>query len=270
MRKTCVRELVNEVIQLSRCYDIQWQLTNKAERARSRHGRLITQDNGYFFPVLILGLFFLSQSAPAQGGIAAGRYQITSGTYVEIGGLGGSRVVPLPNAKQKYVEMTFNPQSNLAQMKLLANDHHTVFCTLSNGIVLPDHIRFEEPVPPPPPGLPYLCYTASNSAGALRIDGVRITPLPGPDLPNQLFHTNVLALLMPVATLQIAESGHTQLCWNTMSNCCYVIESRSDLDSTNDWTSTRFVRGDGTDCCIDLGDPTYAQQFYRIRAFLYP
>lgn len=224
--------------------------------------------------LVVTGLFLLSfQSGHAQAGLASGLYQITSGTYIEIGGIGGSLDFPLPAASQSYIELTIDSQNNLAQMTFLAQDKHTVFRSFTNGVVLPDHIRWEDPVPPPPPGQPYLCYTASNSAGALRIDGVRITPLLGPDIPNQFVHTNVLALVMPIATIQFTEAGSVWVCWNTVSNCCYQVQYRSELNFTNGWHSTGFLQGNGEVICLLMdhwGTNGQPQQFYRIHAFPCP
>src|SRR6266571_1694573 len=114
--------------------------------------------------------------APAQGGPASGLYQIVSGRYTECCGIAGPFIYPLPDSSQAFVQLTIDPQSNLAQMAFLGPDAHTVFrntpfgpggafaFSFSNGMVFPDHIEFKGPFTPPGPDQTSFSYTLSNSA----------------------------------------------------------------------------------------------------------
>ena len=146
-------------------------------------------------------------SADAQSGFTNGLYQIVSGRYTECCGIAGPFRYVLPNENQRFVELAVDEQRNVARMRFLADDRQTVFHTIqnppgsgftfsfSNGMVFPEHVRFEMPFLPT--GASY-SYTVSNSADALSIHGVVNTPCLGcADIPTQFKHTNLVAVLVP-------------------------------------------------------------------------
>ena len=224
--------------------------------------------------VMSAALTLFIQSSWAQGGPTSGVYQILSGRYIECCGIGGPFIHSLPNSNQGFVELTVDPQQNLAQMTFLGQDMRTVFHTLhsapghgftfalSNGIVSPGYIQFGPALPPPLPVQPYLSYTASNSADALHIDG---TVFQGPiccDIPTHFVHTNVLAVLMSTVTIRLSE---VEVCWNAVSNRTYQVQYRSAL-TTNAWMDlgSPVVGNGSTRCLTDKVPPEQPQRFYRV------
>src|SRR5947207_12415585 len=63
----------------------------------------------------------------AHGAPASGIYQITSGEYRECCGIAGPLIYELPNQNQAFVQLTIDPQLNVARMSFLKADMHTVF-----------------------------------------------------------------------------------------------------------------------------------------------
>src|SRR5205809_245991 len=66
-----------------------------------------------------------AQSAPASG-----LYQIISGTFSECCGIAGPFRSSLPDANQSYVNLTVDPQRELASMTFLGKDMRTIFSVL--------------------------------------------------------------------------------------------------------------------------------------------
>jgi hypothetical protein len=224
---------------------------------------------------LILAWVLFVRPAQGQGDPRTGLYQIISGHYIECCGIAGAFDHPLPNARQSFVELTVDQQRNLAQMTFLGQDTQTVFrsspsrspagftFTLTNGIVFPDRIQFGERVMPPTFSQPYLSYMISNSANALRIDGVVVSPCIGcADIPTEFKHTNVVAFLMSTMAIRVSE---VEVCWNALINRTYQVQYRSTL-TANAWTDLGSpLAGNGSIKCItDKLLPGQPQRFYRV------
>ncbi len=192
--------------------------------------------------------------AGAESQAASGVYQIISGAYSECCGIAGDLLSSLPNESQSFVRLTVDPQRKLATMTFLGKDVQTVFSvvpcppgdpinfsfdygfTLSNSIVF--HVD-----PGPAPYFEYWNYTVSNSAYALRIDGVvGIDPRFCVDVPNRFSHSNVFAVLMPGPRLRITEFSKdgALLFVQGQAGWTNVIEASMDLVH---WTpiSTNFM-----------------------------
>jgi hypothetical protein len=223
----------------------------------------------------LLPVVLAIQPACAQGVPTSGMYQIVSGRYISCCGFGGAYSTPLPNANDAFIELTVDLQNNLAQMRILGQDMHTVFQTptnpsgedftysFSNGIVFPDHIEFGKPFVPPVPDQASFGFVVSNSMDTILLNGTVIVPCVGcGDIPEAFQHTNVVAVLMPAATIRVSE---VEVCWKTVSNRTYQVQYRSTL-STTAWTNLGpAVAGNGSTNCITdkvpLGRP---QGFYRV------
>ena len=231
--------------------------------------------NRVLWPATILAVALAIQSACAEGVPTSGMYQIVSGRYIACCGFGGPYNTPLPNVNDAFIELTVDPQNNLAQMKILGQDMHTVFQTptnlpgeeftysFTNGIVFPDHIEFGKPFVPPVPDQASLGFVISNSAGAISLNGIVVVPCVGcADVPEEFQHTNVMAVLMPVTTIRVSE---VEVCWNATSNRNYQVQYRPTI-TTNSWTDLGLpVAGKGSINCITdkvpVGRP---QRFYRV------
>ena len=82
----------------------------------------------------ILWAFVLStRSSRAQGGPTSGLYQIISGHSTACCGIAGEVSYPLPNDTLGFVELTVDPQQNLARMTFLGQDTHTIFSISPDG-----------------------------------------------------------------------------------------------------------------------------------------
>jgi len=158
----------------------------------------------------ISAAFVLStHSAGAQGGPPSGLYQIVSGKFVECCGFAGILGYDLPNRSQSFIQLTVDPQQNLATMAFLGDDRQTVFSVFScpswapipfrfnDGLILQNRILYHVD-PGPPPSHTYWNYTVSNSANGLRINGTLGTVQdPCVDVPGDFGHSNVVAVLLP-------------------------------------------------------------------------
>ena len=223
----------------------------------------------------IIPMVLAVQSACAQSVPTSRMYQIVSGRYIACCGYGGPYSTPLPNASDAFIELTVDLENNLAQMRILGQDMHTVFqtptnlpgdeftYTFTNGIVFPDHIEFGKPFVPPVPDQASFGFVISNSVDTISLNGIVVVPCVGcADVPEEFQHTNVMAVLMPVATIRVSE---VEVCWNTTSNRNYQVQYLPIL-TTNSWTDLGLpVAGDGSINCITdkvpVGRP---QRFYRV------
>ncbi len=220
--------------------------------------------------------------APAQGGPTSGLYQIVSGRYTACCGIAGPFIYPLPDSSQAFVQLTIDPQSNLAQMTILGQDARTVFhippigfgsgfaFSLSNGIVFPDHIQFGAPFLPPGPDQPAFSYRLSNSADALRISGTLTLPCPGcADIPTEFEHTNVVAALLPPApVIEGLERGAALLRFRFTGVPAYdyFVEFTDSLPASN-WLSLTNFRAKLQTIEAMVTDPLTngPARFYRVR-----
>ena len=243
---------------------------------------------------ILWALVLSTRSSRAQGGLTSGIYQIVSGRYTECCGIAGPAIYPLANATQGFVELTVDPQQNLARMTFLGQDMHTIFSIFpdgprsgfnfmfTNGMIFADHIQFGEPMPPPGPlpDQPYFNYSVSNSNEVLRINGVVITPCPGcADVFTQFEHTNVVAVLMPTVVkprLSLPAVSTDGIFRFTIFDGQWgqtdVIEASTDLIT---WTpvSTNVFPPTACPVCpfIEFGDPASANLAHRFyRAFSFP
>jgi hypothetical protein len=160
--------------------------------------------------VAVIAAFVLSaRSTRGQGGPSSGLFQIVSGSYVECCGFAGELRYPLPNVTQGFIQLTIDPQQNLATMAFLGEDRQTVFSVLScpsgapipfsfnHGLIFSNRVVFHVD-PGPPPSQTYWNYTVSNSVDGLRMEGTLGTVQhPCADLPGQFSHSNVVAVLVP-------------------------------------------------------------------------
>ena len=218
-----------------------------------------------------------SHPARAQGGWIGGLYQITSGQYITCCGIAGPTTTGLPEASDAFVELQIDAQANLAQMTILGADMSTVLripaegsreaftYSFTNGVIYPDYIRFEQPPSPSMPSQPYFTFFVSNSIDTLLIEGKVTAPCIGcGDIPQEFQHTNVVAVLMPTASIRVSQ---VQICWNSASNRTYQVQYRSPL-TTNAWLNLGPpVAGNSpTNCTTDDLAPGQPQRFYRVLA----
>ena len=239
-----------------------------------------------------VGLTFLSVTVlwlacpRAQEAPISGLYQIISGTYTECCGIAGPIINPLPDTNQTYVQLTVDTQENNAQMAFLGEDLHTVFSTspggldggftflFATGTLFSGHIQFQPEIQIPEDHRSW-SYTASNSAGGLRINGVAIAPIWGSaDIPEEFQHTNILAVLISTVSKPII--GRPRLAANGVIQFT-VIDSRGGKtnvvvgsDDLVTWTAISTNLFSGTTCPIcpfvDFQDPAstnLSRRFYR-------
>jgi len=173
-------------------------------------------------------------------------YQITSGSYRACCGIAGPFMNVLPDAEDAFIELSVDQANQRAQMRILGQDMRTVkhippescrgefVYAFTNGVVYPDRIQFGMPGAPSLPGWPSVSLVVSNSADTLSLNGSVLAPCPGSaDLPEEFLHTNVAAMLMPIATIRVSE---VEVTWNTVSNRVYQVQYRSAL-TTNAWVN---------------------------------
>jgi hypothetical protein len=153
-------------------------------------------------------------------------------------------------------------------MTFLGQDMETVFgvqpCPVNgpflfsfdNGLPLGDSLLFR--LNPFSSG-----YIVSNAAGDLRINGRTGNTRPFcADAFSDFSHSNVVAVLMPEASIRISE---VEVCWPSTPNRNYQVQYRSML-TTNAWTNLGSpVAATSAHTCVTdkvaLGQP---QRFYRV------
>ncbi len=214
-------------------------------------------------------------SASAQGPPASGLYQIVSGRSIACCGFAGFIIEELPSAGDAFIELTVDLGSNTARMKFLGQDARTVLTlpaqpsrsefvyAFTNGAVFPNYIQFGDPLMPPLPGQVYFSFVVFNSNDTLSLNGTVIAPCPGSaDLPEMFEHTNVVAVLAPLAAIRVSE---VEVCWNSASNRTYQVQYRS-ATTTDTWVNLGApVVGNGsTNCLSDPVPPAPSQRFYRV------
>ena len=231
--------------------------------------------------VTFLALAGSAWPAHAQGGARSGFYQISSGRFTACCGFAGTLIYPLPNASQKFVELIVDPNRNTAQMTFLGDDLQTVLSifpglpgsgfsfSFSDGIVFPDHIQFGDPLPLPPPRVPYWSYSVSNSADELLINGVAVTPLVGADLPNHFEHTNVSAKLVqaPVRIDRVERDGDSmRFHFTGRPPFNYTVDFSDSLTPTN-WTPLAVYQAkiQSIDVVVTNLLTNVNARFYRVR-----
>jgi hypothetical protein len=225
----------------------------------------------------ISALVLSVQTACAQSGPTGGLYRIVSGRYIVCCGIAGPFVDLLPNAGDAFLELTVDLQNNLARMRLLGQDLHTVLrvppegtgrefvYVFTNGIIFQDHIQFGGPGLPPTPDQPAFSFVLSNSLDTVSLNGSVIRPCPGcADIPATFQHTNVMAVLMPVAAIRASE---VEICWSTAAARTYLVQYRSSL-TTNEWADLAPpIAGNGSTICItDKALRGQPQRYYRVLA----
>jgi len=225
-------------------------------------------------------------SPRAQEVPIGGLYQIISGTYTECCGVAGPFIHSLPETNQTYVQLTIDSQENHAQMAFLGEDLHTVFSTspggpgtgftflFTTGTVFSDHIQFQPEIQVPEDPRSW-SYTASSSAGRLRINGVASAPIWGSaDIAEEFQHTNVLAVLVStdskpiIGRLRLGANGVIQFTViDRRGGKTNVIVASDDLVT---WTAISTNVFPATTCpfCpfIDFQDPAstnLTRRFYR-------
>jgi hypothetical protein len=235
--------------------------------------------------VLSVTVFWLA-SPRAQEVPVSGLYEIISGTYIECCGVAGPFTHSLPGANQHYLQLAVDSRENKAQMAFLGEDLHTVFSTspggagtgftflFTTGTVLPDHIQFLPEIQVPEDHR-WWSYTASSSAGGLRINGVAIAPIWGSaDIPEEFEHTNILAVLVStdskptLSRPRLAANGAIQFTViDSRGGKTNVIEASDNLVA---WTaiSTNVLPATTCPICpfVDFQDPAStnrARRFYR-------
>lgn len=187
-------------------------------------------------------------SLPWAGGQDApknGWYQIVRGDYFACCGITSvPDVEPLPSDGIAYVELKADPTNNLAQMRFLAQDMHTILrlprigsrpdflFAFTNGMIFSNHIQFEAPLPPPGSVQAYFDYTISNVNDTLHINGRVFAPCGGcADVHTDFRHTNVVAVLMPAANIRRSQ---VEVSWLATSNRIYQVQYCTCLN-TNVW-----------------------------------
>src|SRR5262249_27741037 len=106
-------------------------------------------------------------------------------------------------------------------------------------------------------------YAVTNSGDTLRINGrTRITRPSCSDGFSDCSHSNVVAVLVPAASIRISE---VEVCWPGASNRNYQLQYRSTL-SDNAWVNLGSpVAGTGSNTCVaDKVLPGQPQRYYRV------
>ena len=224
----------------------------------------------------IVGAIALATACPTRGqsSFQSGVYQIISGSFTACCGIAGPTTTPLPNNSQSMVKLSIDSQTQLATMTFLGADATSVFTivpcppgdpvpfTFGFGFISSNQTVFHVD-PGPPPNSEYWSLGVSNSAGALQINGtVGFAAQSCADVPNQFTYSNVVAVLMPVATIRVSE---VEICWNAVSNVTYQLQYKPAL-TTNDWLNLGSpVTGTGaTNCATDKVVFRQTQRVYRV------
>jgi len=231
---------------------------------------------------LALALVLSVWSVGGQGSASSGVYEIVGGTYIECCGFAGDiQFFPLPNESQQYVRLTLDPPSGLATMTILGQDLRTIFAIVPcpEGSSIPfrlwpgssssGRIIFHAD-PGPPPNAVYWSYLVSNSVNRLQINGILGTARPNClDVPTRFTHSNVVAVLIPPASMRITEFSEDGVLLFIQGRVGWVdvVEASTDLVS---WTPISTNVMPATLCPVcpyilvrDTAATNQTRRFYR-------
>ena len=202
---------------------------------------------------------------PAQAQPVTNVYEILSGQYVACCGFGGELGYSLPDDSQSHIWLTTDVARQSAELVILGYlDAEPVFQIIRNGRLHPGYIEFGSPISPGP-GLAREHYIVSNSNSGLRLDGLRVTPMIGADIPNRFSHSNVVARLLPATPITTSiRVSEVEICWERISNRTYQVQFRNSV--TNQWSILQeLVFGNGGIKCItDRVGADQPRRFYRV------
>lgn len=229
---------------------------------------------------LAFSLAFLTAAAPllvkssfAQTLPSGGLYRIISGSYaqdVEVFRVDPPKLA-LPTQTQSYVELMIDDKSHVVGMTILGSDMQTVFFSLTNGAIFPDHIQFDSSSGNQDVGFSDH-YTISNSLMELRIDGMAVQSVGPTALPWTLEHSNVLATLIAPASQpllsppRVTTNGVIQFTVvNGRAGENNVLEASTDLITWTPISTNVFPATVGaTPPSINLMEsPNLTRRFYR-------
>jgi hypothetical protein len=231
----------------------------------------------------IMAAVFCGLRTSAQIVPQSGLFEILSGTYSECCGIiGTDTFYPLPDSGQTYVGLTVDSQTSLATMTFLGADRQTVFSRVpcpaagsinfdfSYGFASSSGVFFHVD-PGPPPYEMYWGYTASNSAGMLRVDGmVGISSAGCADTTTHFTHSNLLAVLVPpprLTALGVSTNNAPQLMIQGRAGHTNLLQASWDLKV---WTAISTNVMDYSACPIcpfaiveDIQSTNFLHRFYR-------
>jgi len=157
-----------------------------------------------FFKSISLPICFVCLSAsPLAAAPVTQIYEITSGTYTEVGGFVGVWTRDLPAFDQAFIELTTDAELNTAEMQILGEDlrpfENSFFGTqFTEGVLDGSLILFRRTIFTPffnEPG--ELDYTILLDGDVLNLQGELSWNPPGFDIPSLFEHAGVEAVLVP-------------------------------------------------------------------------
>jgi hypothetical protein len=197
----------------------------------------------------------------------ASLYKIAAGTYTEVGGIMGVLSYTLPYIDQSYLAIWTNSTTSTLQARFLNACRKCSLYPLTNGYIGSGWGYFSYAT---------TCYYASshvaqndyqitfNSNGTLLLNGKQHTDeIICCDIPTTLFHSNVVARLVPTATLQRpTNNSDLVLTLPTLATGQYQILTKSTLNTN--WTPIGpAITPDGAQTTITLTN-TEPAAFFRI------
>jgi hypothetical protein len=229
--------------------------------------RFVVKNPCLLFGRALVGVWlaFLS-TGRLEGQPRSGTYQITAGTYVEIGGFASLLRYQLPDGAQGFVQLSVPAGAGSAEMTILSRSLHQTFLrTFTNGIVSSNQITFRyntvHPWYPSITNSAMVDYIVTTAGPNLFLQGtITASDTICCDVPYRFEHSNVTATTAPRLSIRLTDQ--VELRWNAQSNQAYQIQYRTAL--TNGWLNLTSVPARSPTNYWTERPVGVSQRFYRV------
>ena len=179
-------------------------------------------DSPFLNKLLLLILLLLLRALPLQAAPLTDLYEITAGTYTEVGGFVGSWTRDLPAFDQAFIELTIDRELNTAEMWILGNDLHPFEfpefgSPFTNGSVSGNLIVFSDRTLVSELGAAgELEYSIVLNGDLISLGGYLVSEKICCDIPSRFFHAGVeasFAFPLPAPT-NLSDFANFQACFS--------------------------------------------------------
>ena len=161
-------------------------------------------DSPFLNKFFLLTSLVLLRALPLQAAPLTDLYEITSGTYTEIGGIAGVLTFDLPTSFQAFIELTIDHELNSAEMQILGNNLDEPFGFIGfgspfiDGNVNGNLILFDDATLVSEFGASgELAYSIVLNGDLISLQGELSSEPLCCDIPYRFYHTGVEASLVP-------------------------------------------------------------------------
>ncbi len=199
-------------------------------------------DSPFQNKLFLLTSLVLLRALPLQAAPRTDLYEITSGTYTEVGGFSGTMTWDLPALFQAFIELTIDRELNTAEMWILGNDLHPFEflyfgSPFTDGSVNGNLIVFRDKTLVSYLGVPgELAYSLVLDGDLISLQGELVSERICCDIPYWFYHTGVeasFAFPLPAPT-NLSDFASFQACFSGAGVGPSVLCDSLDYDRDHD------------------------------------